>query len=228
MFDSALFLIGFLSLILLFFRAKVHFLSKRKVLLHPKFKIIGVTGLKYNGKDTIADHLCKKYGFTRIAFADPLKNACAILFGFTHEQLHGSLKETPDNYWFGLSPRKVLQFVGTDLFRKQMKLLHEDFGEDFWLLCAKKLVNDIFEKDKENRVVISDVRFPNECEMIKKMGGIVIRVNRPSINTSADLHDSERLIPTLEVDYEITNDGSIGDLNRKVDTILYVYPFGTN
>lgn len=213
MFDLILLLITILALILLFVFAKI----KRRNILQPKFKIIGITGLKFNGKDTIANYLCHKYGFNRIAFADPLKEACKILFGFNDEQLYGSLKETPDKYWFGLTPRSILQFIGTDLFRNLMKELHQELKDDFWLLCMNK--SNILKEGKY--IVISDVRFPNECEMIKKLGGIIIRVNRPSVNTKIDLHNSEKLILTLDVDYEIQNNNSIQELNKKVDQILF-------
>jgi hypothetical protein len=185
-----------------------------------KFKLIGITGQKYNGKDTIADYLCQRYGYKRVAFADPLKNACGILFGFNHEQLHGSLKEVPDKYWFGLTPRKVLQFFGTDLLRKSMRDLDENFGENFWLLCADKTIKDILSGDEDAFIVISDVRFPNECEMIKNLGGTVIRVNRPSVNGNIDAHDSEKLISTLPVHFEINNDKSLDNLYREVDKIV--------
>lgn len=60
--------------------------------------IIGVAGRKYNGKDTVADYLVDKFGYTKIAFVGPLKEVCHVLFSFSHEQLHGSLKETIDPF----------------------------------------------------------------------------------------------------------------------------------
>jgi hypothetical protein len=183
-----------------------------------KLKIIGCTGLKFNGKDSIANHLCEEFGYQRVAFADPLKEACGILFGFSYEQLHGSLKETPDPRWFGLTPRQVFQFFGTDLIRKHMRELDERFGEDFWLLCAMNKINAILSQNK--KVVISDVRFPNECELIKKMGGTVIRVTRPQINTSVDLHESEVLIIDLDVDMDVKNDGTLEDLHCLINQMM--------
>ena len=182
-------------------------------------RVVGVTGLKHNGKDTVADHLCETYGYSRVAFAGPLKEVCATLFGFSHEQLHGSLKETPDVGWFGVTPRRVLQYIGTDLFRNHMSGLHPEFRDEFWLQCAERRIRKLLE-DPEARVVVSDVRFPNECELIKRLGGIVIRVVRPSVNTTADLHDAERLIPTLAVNREVRNEGTIAELWDTVDKAL--------
>lgn len=185
-----------------------------------KYKIIGITGLKYNGKDTIANYLSTKYKYTHIAFADSLKNACSVLFGFNYEQLHGYLKETPDPYWFGLTPRQILQFVGTELFRNNMHKLNENFHDNFWLLCTEKKIQGLLQNDKDICIVISDVRFPNECNMIKKMNGIIIRVDRSNVNNTIDLHPSETLIQTLHADFEIKNNGSIDDLYKIIDNII--------
>lgn len=187
---------------------------------HKLPKLIGVTGLKFNGKDTIAGHLCAKYGYTRIGLADPLKEICSTLFGFSQDQLYGDLKETPDPQWFNITPRKILQYIGTELFRERMGQLDNNFKDEFWLLCAKKKINDLLNKDPNARVVISDVRFENECEMIKKLGGLTLRVTRPGINTTADLHSSEKCIPTLEVSHEFFNLGTIEDLNYMVDDFI--------
>jgi len=176
--------------------------------------------LKFNGKDTIANHLCSKYGYRRVAFADPIKEICAILFGFSHEQLHGSLKEVPDPNWFGVTPRRVLQFVGTDMFRAHMKTLNEGFKDEFWLLCAERAITKILKADPNAKIVISDVRFENECEMIRRLGGVIIRVSRPDINKLTDLHESERLIPSLEVNFEVKNDSSIDVLQGRIDDLF--------
>ena len=208
----------FITLAVLIYAFTRYYKSKRT--LPTNFKIIGVTGLKFNGKDTIANYFCNKYGFTRVAFADPLKTICGTLFGFNYEQLHGSLKETPDTEWFNLTPRKVLQYVGTDLFRTHMVNLHADFGDNFWLLCAEKIISDIKKKYPNACIVISDVRFPNECEMIKRLGGVVIRVNRPNINKTTDLHESEQAISKLRVDFEVINGGTVSDLHAGIENIL--------
>jgi dephospho-CoA kinase len=49
--------------------------------------IIGITGKKFSGKDTLGDYFVNNHGYIRLAFADALKNACAEIFGFDFEQL---------------------------------------------------------------------------------------------------------------------------------------------
>lgn len=54
-----------------------------------KLSIVGVSGQAGSGKDTVADYLVEKYGFTKIALADPIKHFGYHVFGFTEDQLWG-------------------------------------------------------------------------------------------------------------------------------------------
>lgn len=58
--------------------------------------IIGIMGNARAGKDTLALHLVRKYGFTRVGLADPLKRFCGEVFDFTPEQLYGDKRDAPD------------------------------------------------------------------------------------------------------------------------------------
>lgn len=181
--------------------------------------IIGLTGKKRSGKDTVADHLVKNYGFTKLSFAGPLKEACQLLFQFTDDQVHTDLKEEIDPFW-GVSPRVVLQYVGTDIFRNQMKDIIPQIGSNFWTTLAQKRCVDILKDNKEARIVISDVRFQNEAEMINNLGGKVIKITRPSLK-SVDEHISETGIDSISIiDYEIINDKTIEELLGNMDNIV--------
>lgn len=177
--------------------------------------LIGITGLKTSGKDTCADYICQTRGAVKFSFAEPLKNGCKHIFGLTDEQVNGDLKEVPDERWFGVTPRKILQFVGTELFRTHLHELNENFGNDFWVKCME---NRIAGLDKQI-VVIPDVRFENELQMVKKYNGKVIRIIRPGLE-QMDMHESELGCNKFDVDYEIRNDGSIEDLYAAVDHVL--------
>ena len=80
--------------------------------------ILGMKGQAGSGKDTVANYLVKKHGFTRIAFADPLKEICAIISGWPLEMLRGDtaesriFRETVVHPDFGMTARQLLQFVG--------------------------------------------------------------------------------------------------------------------
>jgi len=175
--------------------------------------IIGITGRKFNGKDTIADHLIVEYGFVGMSFADPLKDMCAIAFGFTEEQLYGNEKEVLDENW-GTTPRKILQFVGTELFRNRMSEIIPNIGNEFW--C--KVMDIKLAKDKGRLIVIPDVRFQNEAELIKKHGGIVIKVIRDMPNQT-DAHESEQLTGIVK-DHIVYNNGTKDELFKQINDII--------
>lgn len=197
-----------------------------KFIMHSA-TIIGITGRKYHGKDTVANYFIEKYGYHKISFADPLKEICQTLFGFSDEQVYGSLKETVDSDW-NVTPRLVLQFVGTELFRENIGRILPDIGQDFWVRCAMIRINRILEKDPNARFVIPDIRFLDEIECFKNftfrrspVSFHTIRVVRPSIPVNeASIHPSETAIDTLPVDTVILNDKSIEELY--IDIIKYL------
>ena len=180
--------------------------------------LIGITGIKYAGKDTSADYLVEKYGFEKLILSKPLKDICKILFNFNDEQLYGNLKETIDPNW-GTSPRIILQYLGTDILRKDINKIIPHINDNFWI---NKIISEYKQKCKEQKntkFVISDVRFQNEIDIINKLNGIVIKIIKPSL-TNKDEHESEKNIYTLECDFEILNDGSKQDLYKKLDFLI--------
>jgi hypothetical protein len=181
--------------------------------------IIGILGKKRNGKDTIADYLVKNYGFIKMAFADPIKEASRILFDFNDDQLYGDLKETIDPNW-KVSPRTVLQYIGTEVFRKDIVKIMPHIGENFWTTCVQTKYLNLLKKNPNIKIVVSDVRFQNEVDMILSLGGSVYKVERPSINT-IDTHESEKQVDTIK-NYTalIINGDTLDTLYRLVDSIV--------
>lgn len=182
--------------------------------------IIGITGRKFNGKDTLGLYLTEKYFYDRLGFADALKEACKCIFGLSNDQLYGNKKETVDEYW-KVTPRKIFQFVGTELFRNQLHMIMPDIKENIWIEVVKKQILEKIKLNPNAKIVITDVRFSNEVQMIHELGGIVIKVNRKSVNNSDDIHSSELEIDKLNVDVVIDNDATVKDLYSKLDTILF-------
>ena len=140
--------------------------------------IIGICGLIGSGKDTIADYLQNIHQFRRESFAHTLKDAVAAVFGWDRELLEGRTKESRawreqvDPWWSArldmpdLTPRWVLQYWGTEVCRRA-------FHDNIWIASLENKL-----RKTTDDVVISDCRFPNEIEAIKRAGGIVIRVVR--------------------------------------------------
>lgn len=143
--------------------------------------LIGLIGYKQSGKDTLADHLVAQHGFEKYAFADPVKQICKIMFGLDNRQLNDPVqKEVVDDRW-GMTPRKMMQTVGTDMIR-------ETWGQDFWVRNMDHRIRTSIHEGR--KIVISDVRFRNEADWIKQHNGILVRIVDDR-QQSGDLHTSE-------------------------------------
>lgn len=169
--------------------------------------IIGLSGYARTGKDTVADYLVENHEFTRLAFADPMREALYALnpsLGLSRLSLQEVIDECGwDGYketLFGEEIRGLLQRMGTEVGR-------EMFGEHFWV---DYLLNKALEI--KGNVVISDVRFLNEAEAIRQANGQVWRVNRPGVK-AANSHASEIQMDSFDnFDVVITNDTTIDEL----------------
>lgn len=154
-------------------------------------QIIAFAGRKQSGKTTCSQDIIRYYNtfYPEISndvkiynFADPLKqDICIKLLGLTYDQCYGTddnKNELTNNYWDGkqLTAREVMQFVGTDIFRK---LQH-----NIWANATIQKINE----DKPQLAIIADCRFPNEVDAIKDARGLVIKLTRNPFNSN---HDSE-------------------------------------
>jgi hypothetical protein len=138
--------------------------------------IIGITGFAGSGKNSIANVIHQTFPEETeiMSFGSAVKDVCSVLFDWPRDLLEGDtdksreFRETEDDYWTKMlgqdwTPRKAMQFVGTDLIRNQL-------SDSFWLDLAMKKI------DKSDKIVIiPDVRFRNEINCIQKKGGIIIR-----------------------------------------------------
>ena len=181
--------------------------------------IIGLTGRKRSGKDTVGKYMVDR-GYIRLAFADALKNACREIFGFTDEQLNGDeLKETVDKYWEH-TPREILQTVGTELFRNNLPKFCNNINNDIWIRVVGKKINDLILQG-QTKIVITDVRFENEYRFIKQQGGKIFKIIRPdNIRHNNSQHESEKLIDNMGCNKLIVNNGTIADLYIKTENCL--------
>ena len=130
---------------------------------------IGICGLAGSGKDTLADILISILGegkAVKYSFAYPIKRIAEI-FGFTKRQFSDrTLKESIDPFW-GVTPRWFAQTVGTEMFRKL-------FREDVWVRLAEKFIKSNVDKI----VIVPDVRFDNEAELIQRFDGTIFHISR--------------------------------------------------
>ena len=164
-------------------------------------RLIGFAGRKGMGKDTCAEVLVSRLGYERFAFADCMKRICKNLFDFTDDQLHGQTKDTEDPR-YGHSPRQLLQMFGSDFIRDKV-------SEEFWVGKFKKFMRERLDDDPP--VVVSDVRFQNEIDVIKELGGRVFLIKRNSVEPT-DEHQSESVESLTGFSAVICNDSSVDDL----------------
>jgi len=202
--------------------------------------IIGVCGFIGSGKDTVSDYLVNFKEFRRESFANTLKDAVASVFGWDRTMLEGRTKEARewreqvDPWWAErlamptLTPRWILQYWGTEVCRR-------GFHDDIWIASLENKL-----RNSKDSIVISDCRFPNEIQSIKDAGGVVVWVKRGELpswyQTAIDanrgsnealnemktlkIHASEWAWVDTKFDYDISNDGTIEDLYKKVELIV--------
>jgi len=183
---------------------------------NSSYSIIGICGKKFNGKDTIADYLVNNYEYTKVSFGDPLKCGLQEIFGFTDEQLWGSQKEILDPFW-KVTPREMLQYIGTDCFRIKFGNDFPHIGEKLWAMALHKKINVMLSKNI-TKIVIPDVRFPNEIDVVKLLNGTMFKVVRKNF-INCDTHISETLLDKIEVDYVFENN-TFEKLYHDIDNII--------
>ena len=167
--------------------------------------IIGLSGYARSGKDSVAQLLCLNYAFQRISFADPIREAIITLNPKLDSITHVSHRVS--DYGWDVAKqdpeiRRLLQVMGTEVGRKM-------FGENIWIDMAFKQAEGM------ERLVIADVRFPNEADAIKQRGGSVWRINRHGLN-AINHHASEHAMDNYMFDHVIYNDGSLEELSEEV------------
>ena len=209
--------------------------------------IIGIVGHIGSGKDTVGNFITESVGKTgrTDSFAAPLKDLCSSIFGWPRHLLEGNtmesreFRETPDIFWTrktgidNFTPRLALQLVGTDVLR-------DHFHNDIWINSLEYRLRKISDS---NTVVVTDARFTNELDIIKRLCGTIIWVQRgelPAWYETAveanggnvvskrimttryrDVHQSEWNWAGYPVDHIIRNTGTLEDLKIKTSQILF-------
>lgn len=185
--------------------------------------IIGLVGSKKSGKSTIAEYLVSNHGFHEISFADPLKKLVVELFDLTPEQVHTQNKKESVDPQLQVTPRQLLQTVGTDLFRVTLKRVLPTLSipyDSIWIAKAYNKILKIILEDPNAKIVISDVRFRNESDMVRDLGGFLIRVTRNNISecfSNIDNHSSETEMLSIATNGSIHNNGTLEDLYTTLD-----------
>jgi dephospho-CoA kinase len=183
--------------------------------------IIGFSGKKKCGKDTAAKVLGESY--TKLAFADSLKEASMKMFDLTYDQVYDEiLKETIDKR-YNKTPRQLLQWFGS--------VMRNQFDTDHFLNLMNAKIDRAMNNDgTAGNVVVTDVRYDNECLFLRARDNvdpsgsgtgtrvIVFKILRDIDNS--DTHESENGISDHLADHIIINNGSIEELHKKILDII--------
>jgi|TARA_B110000908_G_C10095069_1_gene375897 hypothetical protein len=167
--------------------------------------ILAFSGRKSSGKSALADEFEAQYvGITRLSFAEPLKQAFKPLFLFSDKQLYGEDKEAIDPRW-GVSPRWAMQHLATDFLRDQV---HKDFFLKHMDLRLESLGGEAA------LVLVDDVRFANEQQLLKKHGALLIHIVRDG--GEKDAHSSENSLDKSLFDAVLQNDSTLATLSKRL------------
>jgi len=170
--------------------------------------IIAFTGLAQSGKTTAANAFIS-VGYDRTSFAEPIKEMVKCLTPLLD-------KDARPPSLCGKSLREVYQSLGTDWGRKMV-------GQDIWILAGRSRIDTLLgdvESDIIRGIVVDDIRFDNEAELVRNMGGVVIEITRSSVPQMD--HASEAGISRDLIDYTFANEGDITALQHQVLDYLLV------
>ncbi|MBV5346647.1 hypothetical protein JZU46_00220 [bacterium] len=190
--------------------------------------LIVLSGTGRVGKDTAAGiikniFISNSETCVTIAYADFLKEILSKCFNLTAEHLYGDLKEVPVDFlpirtrsgkitnhlW---TPRKLLQFLGTDVLRT--------IDPECWINVVKNFIDNT----SYDNYVITDARFDNEVEWVLVRGGIQLHITREDKDfVGGSEHASENSLSNTAVSdayYHIENDKDLVHLESTLLTII--------
>lgn len=182
---------------------------------HPT--VYGFGGYKRSGKDAAVDELESAYGFARTGMSTPIDEAARILnpiithapdgrpihyIEFNDVVCHGDYTLAKEDAEF----RRFLKALGADLGR--------EIDANLWVNKVRATINASL--DRGVPIALTGTRFPNELELIRSMGGVLVWVSRPGVEDSTDTHSTESSVAPEDFDHVIVNDGTLEDLYKKV------------
>jgi hypothetical protein len=209
-----------------------------------KHHILGLCGFANAGKDTVADLLVTHAGFRKLAFADELKAELCDAFHvepliFSRREYKGeplgclALARCTEKGYIGAAlqhlaladpamavneqlvkprtPRQTMQLWGTQYRRAQ--------DENYFASKVRNQIAYFMHELHERNFVVTDCRFANEVDTLRKMGGWLWQVRRPGLDaqtTSEGRHASATDGSEFGPDVVINNGHDIRHLQQLV------------
>lgn len=142
--------------------------------------LVGATGA---GKTTLARELVKNHGFVNLHMGRPIKDML-IALGLRGEDVAGEpgQRNAPQPLLGGKSARFAMQTLGTDWGRNMI-------SPDIWSNALGIRIKTELENNPHARIVVDDLRFPNDWEVIQAFGGLILTVRRPSVERKRSAFD---------------------------------------
>ena len=209
--------------------------------------VIGIVGKLKSGKTTVADYLVKHKSFTRLAFADPIKQMVSALFGYNDRHKSG-VHRYPSNKEIHSAINKLSSWlVGMQmaaLTASEKDKIEDCFRHEktkVYRLLLQRIATDIVRARDEHiwvksmfirllalrnsaNIVIDDVRFNIESDLIRVgFGGHTVKIVRNVVTDDklVTTHVSETELDTIKCDYTIHNTYNTREqLYRDVDNML--------
>lgn len=138
--------------------------------------ILGLVGATGAGKSALGNRLVDLDGYRRVHMGQPIKDMLVNL-GLSHEELHGAgaVRSAPSQRLSGRSPRYAMQTLGTDWGRRMM-------SPDIWADALDRRLEHLTAEGAE-KIVIDDLRFPEDFAVVVRRNGVIARVVRPGVSS---------------------------------------------
>ena len=185
-------------------------------------RVLGLAGHAGVGKNAAADYLCSAYGYRQIALAGSLKASLLML---------DPLVQIGTSQVAVRRLSKIVNAIGWDAAKRrypEVRALLQRYGDAVRFLYPEifvHYVNRVIAAAPNVRVVVTDVRFPNEATELDNGDALIVEIIRPAVG-AVNAHPSEQPLPRRLVDDMIVNDGTLEDLHRAVDDLLARHGLG--
>ena len=194
--------------------------------------LIGLGGVAFAGKDSVADHLENVYGWIKTYMSKPLETALLRIdpwvsvkkpnwepqtwpedaLGNTEWLRYSELHKTV-GYDYSkkcLDARDYLQKLGTEVGRNM-------FDQNVWVNIGFSEVDKLTEEGFN--VAMTGIRFPNELQAIKERNGLAVWIERPGFSP-VNQHASDNTLHKQDFDIAIHNIGTLEELYDSVKVVL--------
>ena len=164
-----------------------------------KSVLIGISGKMGAGKTSVAQYFVKHHDFVKLAFGDSLKKAAIEMTGLEMIYFTDPLLKEKIIPGIEVTPRQIMQLLGTELARE---MIHPDF----WIWRMRQS----FSLYSNHDIVVDDIRFENEANLIRMNSGVVIHLERNvEFKSNHKKHKSENGIKFNNADFVVNAEDTV-------------------